>query len=249
MTQMLWRKNSSSPPTHPKYFHAPKPNCKQPAFVTLEACPTERKLEKLYGYLSGYLLCLTGHRRGVLENMKAEEVAKHKNSDTFWHAHIVLKKQEHVWLERFLHHRHQLKGGDSDLVFFNTNGGVHQKLLEAFQNRRPDEKEQLAVRCQMCHSQTTAQAFYEAESDIREAWEAVNTQVGRPTQWHEEEGKLKPCCIPSSSTSSLSPPNFSHCCFARKKEGPQEPLVPPEAIQPREAAMQSASPANALSGP
>lgn len=51
----------------------------------------------------------------------------------------------------------------------------------------------------MCHSQTTAQAFYEAESDLGEAWEArqltckaAEAQVGRPRQEEsveeEEEG-------------------------------------------------------------
>ncbi|KAJ8264777.1 hypothetical protein GJAV_G00155070 [Gymnothorax javanicus] len=206
------------------------------ALADLEAAPTEANLEKLYGYLSGYLMCLTGHSRVVLENMTAEEVlkatkgqnetrliavAKRHPSGLFGHAHLVLTKQEHLWLESLLSLKQQLKGGDSQLVFFNSNGGVFHRLHEVFQDRwtafrlpgRPtfsmlrtsistytgrslNEEERLQVRRQMCHLQSMARAFCEAESDIREAWEArrltckaVETQVGRARQRDGDRGE------------------------------------------------------------
>ncbi|KAJ8371750.1 hypothetical protein AAFF_G00302570 [Aldrovandia affinis] len=199
------------------------------ALATHEANPTHENLCKLYGLLSGYAVCLTGHRRGVLENMKAEEVLnaqqgrngerlikviKHKTASVFGHAHLALSKEEYLWFARFLEHRQQLAGGNSELVFFNTNGGIFKRLLEVFQEqwaafrlpgcptfslirssistfagRSLGEKDQLKVRRLMAHSQVIAEAFYEAEDDIREAWEArqltcqaIAAQVSRPRE-------------------------------------------------------------------
>lgn len=41
---------------------------------TLERNPTVQNLEEFYGLLSGYIICSTGHRRGVVTNMTVMEV-------------------------------------------------------------------------------------------------------------------------------------------------------------------------------
>ncbi|KAJ8358489.1 hypothetical protein AAFF_G00435770 [Aldrovandia affinis] len=199
------------------------------ALATHVANPTHDNLCAFYGLLSGYAVCLTGHRRGVLENMRAEEVlnaqqgrngerlikvVKHKTASVFGHAHLALSKEEYLWFATFLEHRQQVPGSDSELVFFNTNGGIFKRLLEVFQEqwaafrlpgcptfslirssistfagRSLGEKDQLKVRRLMAHSQGIAEAFYEAEDDIREAWEArqltcqaIAAQVSRPRE-------------------------------------------------------------------
>ncbi|KAJ8351003.1 hypothetical protein AAFF_G00165880 [Aldrovandia affinis] len=149
------------------------------ALATHVANPTHDNLCAFYGLLSGYAVCLTGHRRGVLENMRAEEVlnaqqgrngerlikvVKHKTASVFGHAHLALSKEEYLWFATFLEHRQQA-------------------------GRSLGEKDQLKVRRLMAHSQGIAEAFYEAEDDIREAWEArqltcqaIAAQVSRPRE-------------------------------------------------------------------
>lgn len=42
--------------------------------VTLEATPGKTSLEDFYGLLAGFIVCVTGHRRGVLADMRVEDV-------------------------------------------------------------------------------------------------------------------------------------------------------------------------------
>ncbi|MCJ8750141.1 hypothetical protein PDJAM_G00259140 [Pangasius djambal] len=118
------------------------------ALVTLEQNPLPQNLYRLFGLLSGFIICLTGHRRGVLLGMEAEEVhaapkdnhgrrgvmvAKHKTSSKYGHALVPLEKEEHVWFARFLYHRHKYPIGESKLFFANTNGGPFSRLACTFQ--------------------------------------------------------------------------------------------------------------------
>lgn len=43
--------------------------------VTLEATPGKAGLEEFYGLLAGFIVCMTGHRRGVLADMRVKDVA------------------------------------------------------------------------------------------------------------------------------------------------------------------------------
>ncbi|XP_053084218.1 serine-aspartate repeat-containing protein I-like isoform X1 [Pangasianodon hypophthalmus] len=118
------------------------------ALVTLEQNPLPQNLYHLFGLLSGFIICLTGHRRGVLLGMEAEEVhaapkdkngrrvimvAKHKTSSKYGHALVPLEKEEYVWFARFLYHRHKYPMGESKLFFANTNGGPFSRLAGTFQ--------------------------------------------------------------------------------------------------------------------
>ncbi|KAG7456329.1 hypothetical protein MATL_G00250940 [Megalops atlanticus] len=119
------------------------------AVVTLEADPSESNLARAYGLLAGYMICLTGHRKGVIENMTAEEVhlapedkdgrrvikvKKHKTAGTFGHALVPLTKDEYSWLSRFLYHRHKYCRVRSHLLFANSSAGICKRLLRAFQH-------------------------------------------------------------------------------------------------------------------
>lgn len=42
---------------------------------TLEEKRSRDALEHVYGLLSGYIVCVTGHRKGVLTNLTVEEFA------------------------------------------------------------------------------------------------------------------------------------------------------------------------------
>lgn len=43
---------------------------------TLEREKSRAALERLYGLLSGYIVCITGHRKGVITNVTVEEFAQ-----------------------------------------------------------------------------------------------------------------------------------------------------------------------------
>ena len=42
----------------------------------LEREKSRAALERLYGLLSGYIVCITGHRKGVITNVTVEEFAQ-----------------------------------------------------------------------------------------------------------------------------------------------------------------------------
>lgn len=44
------------------------------SIVELEKNPTPENLDWFYGLLAGFVICTTGHRRGVISNMTVEEV-------------------------------------------------------------------------------------------------------------------------------------------------------------------------------
>nr|XP_046231996.1 uncharacterized protein LOC124052114 [Scatophagus argus] len=106
--------------------------------------PNKDKLDRFYGLLGGFIVCITGHRTGVVANMTTEEVSSaecdasqrriigvklHKTRDTFGHAQVPLTKTEYMWLNKFIYRCHT--GGD--LLFSNSNGGPYKDIMEAFQ--------------------------------------------------------------------------------------------------------------------
>lgn len=44
------------------------------SIVELEKHPTTENLDWFYGLLAGFVICTTGHRRGVISNMTVDEV-------------------------------------------------------------------------------------------------------------------------------------------------------------------------------
>lgn len=61
------------------------------------------------------------------------QVKQHKTKEAFGLAQIPLTKNEYMWLNRFVYHRHKFPCGDSNIFFSNSNGGTCHDLLEAFQ--------------------------------------------------------------------------------------------------------------------
>ncbi|KAG9273595.1 hypothetical protein AMEX_G12775 [Astyanax mexicanus] len=104
-------------------------------------------LEQVFGLLSGYFICVSGHRRGVLQNMLVKEVeeadvegentvievSSHKSASTYGYAQLSLKQEEYSWFMELLEVRKEMPGGDSVYFFFNRSGGMCKRLLELFQ--------------------------------------------------------------------------------------------------------------------
>ncbi|CAI5669544.1 unnamed protein product [Oreochromis niloticus] len=153
-----------NPPKRQKFErHKPDPTARLPKFekvlnawfqhicgtIELEKNPTTENLDWFYGLLAGFVICTTGHRRGVISNMTVEEVGtaeadgdgrriirvkEHKTKETFGHALVPLTKDEYIWFHRFVYHRQRYPGGSSQLIFANTNGGPYSKMLKSFQD-------------------------------------------------------------------------------------------------------------------
>lgn len=119
-----------------------------PALLTLEKDPSTENLEWFYGLLGDFIVCTTGHGKGVLSNLKVEEVTSapsdssqrqiigvrdHKTRKCFGHALIPLTRPEYMWLERFIYHGHSYSCSDSELFFSNRNSGPFQDILKALQ--------------------------------------------------------------------------------------------------------------------
>nr|XP_046233995.1 uncharacterized protein LOC124053075 [Scatophagus argus] len=119
------------------------------ALSTLEREKSREALEHVYGLLSGFIACITGHRKGVITNLKVEEFAQaeedelgrriirvkdHKTKESFGHALIPLMKIEYMWFYRLMYNRHKYPCGKSDLVFSNSNGGPFNDILTSFQD-------------------------------------------------------------------------------------------------------------------
>ncbi|XP_051237179.1 uncharacterized protein LOC127352652 [Dicentrarchus labrax] len=180
------------------------------ALVTLERNPTVQNLEMFYGLLSGYIICTTGHRRGVVTNMTVREVLtaesasdgrriirvkEHKTKEVFGYALVPLNNHEYMWFYRFVYHRRKYPCGNTELVFANTNGGSFRDALVCFQKAwqkfdlpgKPTfmlirssistligsslgTQEKTQVHRMMCHSDSTAEKFYEADLTLDQAF-------------------------------------------------------------------------------
>ncbi|KAK3506416.1 hypothetical protein QTP70_015746 [Hemibagrus guttatus] len=119
------------------------------ALDDLEKQPENRAMLKLFfGFLSGYIIAITGHRKGVVINMTTEgvetaekakdgariiRVEHHKTQRYFGQAAIPLKANEYAWFERYNQLREYVKGGSEASTFFhNSTGGVLLKLDQYF---------------------------------------------------------------------------------------------------------------------
>ncbi|XP_056308662.1 uncharacterized protein LOC130220326 [Danio aesculapii] len=103
----------------------------------LESSPDTRQQWRFYGYLTGYLTCITGHRCGVFQNLTIQEVQEasrspdesayvinittHKTNRAFGAAQLSLNKEEYSWFRRFLQLRASLPGGSQASYFFFTS--------------------------------------------------------------------------------------------------------------------------------
>ncbi|XP_016516802.1 uncharacterized protein LOC107833086 [Poecilia formosa] len=104
---------------------------------------TQRHL--FIGAFSLLITCLYGHRAGVMTHLRVEEldeakrefnpgdpgyvlnIKHHKTNRAFGHAQVFLTAEEFRWLEAWMQIRARLQP-TCDLVFFNTNGGMIEKL-------------------------------------------------------------------------------------------------------------------------
>ncbi|KAF5880176.1 uncharacterized protein DAT39_023322, partial [Clarias magur] len=119
------------------------------ALDELEKRPTNRSALRLFfGFLAGYIIAITGHRKGVVINMTTEEVQtaekakdgariirveQHKTQRYFGQAAVPLKSDEYAWFERYIELREYVDGGSEASTFFHSSsGGVLLKLGEYF---------------------------------------------------------------------------------------------------------------------
>ncbi|XP_026010597.1 uncharacterized protein LOC113013696 isoform X4 [Astatotilapia calliptera] len=111
----------------------------------LEKQPQNRSIVKLFfGLLGGYIIAITGHRKGVIINMTTEEVdmaektkqggriirvKQHKTQRYHGQAAVPLYKNEYTWLQRYNHIREYVEGGSEAPTFFHSSsGGVLHRL-------------------------------------------------------------------------------------------------------------------------
>ncbi|KAI4794425.1 hypothetical protein KUCAC02_001226 [Chaenocephalus aceratus] len=106
---------------------------------------------KLFGYVTGFLASLYGHRLGVFLNMTDGQVTKavhcpekgdyllkveeHKTNQSFGLAKMLLSSQEYGWLLSSIQMKNRLTAGSakSKYVFFNTNASPSSLLTRYLQ--------------------------------------------------------------------------------------------------------------------
>ncbi|XP_039667832.1 uncharacterized protein LOC120565842 isoform X2 [Perca fluviatilis] len=113
----------------------------------LEKTPADKKRQRtFFGLLSGYIVVLTGHRKGVLnmtrKEVKAAEklkngdciirVEQHKTSRYFGQAAVPLTKQEYSWFLIYNCLRSRIEGGLEAETFHTSSGSKCLKLPEYF---------------------------------------------------------------------------------------------------------------------
>ncbi|KAG9273590.1 hypothetical protein AMEX_G12766 [Astyanax mexicanus] len=98
---------------------------------TLESNPSWEILDQVYGMLVGYFVSVSGHRKGVLQNLKVSEVmdadvegdhvvvevSKHKSASTYGHAQLAMNHEEYSWFTKLVSLRDFFAGGDSEHFF------------------------------------------------------------------------------------------------------------------------------------
>ncbi|XP_039678107.1 uncharacterized protein LOC120572755 [Perca fluviatilis] len=119
------------------------------ALDSLEKHPTDKKRQRMFfGLLSGYIVAVTGHRKGAVVNMTRKEVKaadklkngdriirveQHKTARYFGQAAIPLTKKEYSWFLRYNCLRSRIEGGLEAETFFHTSSGSEcLKLPEYF---------------------------------------------------------------------------------------------------------------------
>nr|XP_021331040.1 uncharacterized protein LOC110439393 [Danio rerio] len=111
---------------------------KIPALLdSLESNPSTRQQWRFYGFLTGYLTSIPGHRCGVFQNLTIQEVEEasrspdessyvnnittHKTNRAFGAAQLSLNREKYSWFRRFLALRAGLPGGSQATYFFFTS--------------------------------------------------------------------------------------------------------------------------------
>ena len=102
-----------------------------------------RSVQLAQGMIAGYLCILSGHRRGVLTNMRTREfdrvtttrdgyrvvaVRDHKTASYFGRAKVALSPAEHGWIKDLIN----LRGIESEWCFCSPEGGQCRALLSQF---------------------------------------------------------------------------------------------------------------------
>ncbi|CAL8310176.1 unnamed protein product [Lota lota] len=113
----------------------------------LQAACTHSQLELVYGYISGYLAIVSGHRPVVFTSMRMIElidaeykddkyvvwVKDHKTQKSFGHATLPMYAEEYRWLRDVADLVHDLFP-ESDLVFERRDGKPVTKLNQLLRN-------------------------------------------------------------------------------------------------------------------
>ncbi|XP_032365902.1 neurofilament light polypeptide [Etheostoma spectabile] len=135
--------------THHAWFIENAPAKISSVLESLEKRPAKKKKQRMFfGLLSGYIVALTGHRKGVVLNMTRKEVQaadklkngrhiirveQHKTGRYFGQAAIPLEKNEYSWFLRYNCLRSRIEGGLEAETFFHTSSGTEcLKLQEYF---------------------------------------------------------------------------------------------------------------------
>ncbi|XP_073787722.1 uncharacterized protein isoform X4 [Danio rerio] len=122
---------------------------KIPALLdSLESNPSTRQQWRFYGFLTGYLTSISGHRCGVFQNLTIQEVEEasrspdesayvinittHKTNRAFGAAQLSLNREEYSWFRRFLALRAGLPGGSQATYFFFTSRASPCRTLNKY---------------------------------------------------------------------------------------------------------------------
>ncbi|XP_073802842.1 uncharacterized protein [Danio rerio] len=122
---------------------------KIPALLdSLESNPSTRQQWRFYGFLTGYLTSISGHRCGVFQNLTIQEVEEAsrspdesayvinittpKTNRAFGAAQLSLNREEYSWFRRFLALRAGLPGGSQATYFFFTSRASPCRTLNKY---------------------------------------------------------------------------------------------------------------------
>ncbi|XP_073805196.1 uncharacterized protein [Danio rerio] len=122
---------------------------KIPALLdSLESNPSTRQQWRFYGFLTGYLTSISGHRCGVFQNLTIQEVEEasrspdesayvinittHKTNRAFGAAQLSLNREEYSWFRRFLALQAGLPGGSQATYFFFTSRASPCRTLNKY---------------------------------------------------------------------------------------------------------------------
>ncbi|XP_066532008.1 uncharacterized protein [Hoplias malabaricus] len=110
------------------------------------------KLQReFYGYVTAYFSCIYGHRTGVYQNMKLDEVQNasydeerdvyligvecHKTNEAFGVAQLLLTSEEYGWLKSFIPIRQRLMGTNASPYYFSTSTPNSCKNLNEYMQK------------------------------------------------------------------------------------------------------------------
>ncbi|XP_073802864.1 uncharacterized protein [Danio rerio] len=138
------RKSPSAVPAIPPVRSSGAPT----ALDSLESNPSTRQQWRFYGFLTGYLTSISGHRCGVFQNLTIQEVEEasrspdesayvinittHKTNRAFGAAQLSLNREEYSWFRRFLALRAGLPGGSQATYFFFTSRASPCRTLNKY---------------------------------------------------------------------------------------------------------------------